>query len=869
MKKGDHREYAKQRAAERKAEARALRDEDSDAESESGSDESGEMSDPEDDVPGGDEDAEREPETEIEDEEKDDGDEEKDDGDEEKDDEDEEKDEDDEEKDDEEEDEVEGSDKFSDRPATSPDRPDGVPKLDLDKKKKKKGGEKKKKDGEKKKKDGEKKKSKKKKKGEDSEDEGEASEGDDSPVASPDKRPPGRRRGETMRALHKGAMRSARGYRSSDDEDLSDGLDRGDTDSEYGGYTARSQFDGKTEFSKLSKAAISYGKETTLGADGDRHRMEDLPIKMAFEHLSSLAGMSAKVQDAITMSKNLFQRRMDRMDRGVLHKAWRGWLMVQLGFQKKKNVLRRAVAKMRRRKMYGAFYAWWESHSRAKKVGTMGTAARVVVTNGMKRRTFQAWRAKTADARRQTIMANHTASLREEFLERLVEVGLRQLVHKRMRKAWSGFEQFADARRGRRNKMRQALARALRGCESRAFQRWVEQTEKAHMGRALVKRAVGRMSRGKLARCFEQWHAAERHKKRCLMKIAKGAQARAFAKWRANIALRHKVQRLVVRWAERGKVAAFAGWATAADLKREQKARCDAILARVMRRGMRNAWKQWCWVVEDATGCSMDHVRALKDQNARLRRDNERFVRLVDSGEWGRGRIEELTEAGRVLRDERRQLEELIKNIKSEKEGFVKDAMMQAQEARGLKDRLVSGNFLQRNKMTVRGGSSFNTIQRVLKQDLLETGAAARNPQALRAYKVDRLAMNKVSVFSDGEINVQATRAQRREPFDRQARAGAGAGAGAGARLHGRPTPPPIGGAPPRRGAGAPGSSSRGRAGSQAGDDSPDDAADAGQSMLAEALSGLSPEEVDALEDILKRGRAEKENAATASAGGR
>lgn len=850
MKKGDHREYAKQRAAERKAEARALRDEDSDAESGSGSDESGEMSDPEDDVPSGDEATEREPETEVEDEEKDDEDEDEDDED--KDDEDEEKEDD--------EDEVEGSDKFSDRPATSPDRPDGVPKLDLDKKKKKKGGEKKKKDVEEKK--SKKKSKKKKKKDEDSEDEGDDSEGDDSPAASPDKRPPGRRRGETMRKLHKGAMRSARGYRSSDDESLSDGLDRGETDSEYGGYTARSQFDGKTEFSKLSKAAISYGKETTLGADGDQHRMEDLPIKMAFEHLSSLAGMSAKVQDAITMSKNLFQRRMDRMDRGVLHKAWRGWLMVQLGFQKKKNVLRRAVAKMRRRKMYGAFYAWWETHSRSKKVGTMGTAARTVVINGMKRRTFQAWRAKTADARRQTIMANHTASLREEFLERLVEVGLRQLVHKRMRKAWAGFEQFADTRRGRRNKMRQALARALRGCESRAFQRWAEQTEKAHMGRALVKRAIGRMSRGKLARCFEQWHAAERHKKRCLMKIAKGAQARAFAKWRHNIALRHKVQRLVVRWAERGKVAAFAGWAAAADRKREQKAHCERILSRMMRRGLRNAWKQWCWIVEDATGCSMDHVRALKDQNARLRRDNERFVRLVDSGEWGRGRVEELTEAGRVLRDERRQLEELIKNIKSEKEGFVKDAMMQAQEARGLKDRLVSGNFVQRNKMTVRGGSSFNTIQRVLKQDMLETGAAARNPQALHAYKVDRLAMNKVSVFSDGEINVQATRAARQEPFDRGRAAGA-----AGARVAGRPTPPPIGGPPPRRG--APGTSSRGRAGGAAGDDVPDHGADAGQSMLAEALSGLSPEEVDALEDILKRGRAEKENAATASAGGR
>ena len=33
-------------------------------------------------------------------------------------------------------------------------------------------------------------------------------------------------------------------------------------------------------------------------------------------------------------------------------------------------------------------------------------------------------------------------------------------------------------------------------------------------------------------------------------------------------------------------------------------------------------------------------------ENERLRRDNERFVRLIDSGEWGRGRVAELTQAG-------------------------------------------------------------------------------------------------------------------------------------------------------------------------------------------------------------------------------
>ena len=41
----------------------------------------------------------------------------------------------------------------------------------------------------------------------------------------------------------------------------------------------------------------------------------------------------------------------------------------------------------------------------------------------------------------------------------------------------------------------------------------------------------------------------------------------------------------------------------------------------------------------------------------------------------------------------------------------------------------MSGNFVQRNKMTVRGGSAFNSLQRALKQDLLDSGAAQRNPE--------------------------------------------------------------------------------------------------------------------------------------------
>lgn len=42
-------------------------------------------------------------------------------------------------------------------------------------------------------------------------------------------------------------------------------------------------------------------------------------------------------------------------------------------------------------------------------------------------------------------------------------------------------------------------------------------------------------------------------------------------------------------------------------------------------------------------------IEALKAENDRLRRDNERFVRIIDSGEWGRGRVAELVQVSTFL----------------------------------------------------------------------------------------------------------------------------------------------------------------------------------------------------------------------------
>jgi hypothetical protein len=81
----------------------------------------------------------------------------------------------------------------------------------------------------------------------------------------------------------------------------------------------------------------------------------------------------------------------------------------------------------------------------------------------------------------------------------------------------------------------------------------------------------------------------------------------------------------------------------------------------------------------------------LQAQNERLRRDNERFVRLIDSGEWGRGRVAELVTAGEVLKGERDALLKLIQSLRREYEAVQAAKGQQEEELKSLKERMVVG----------------------------------------------------------------------------------------------------------------------------------------------------------------------------------
>lgn len=114
-------------------------------------------------------------------------------------------------------------------------------------------------------------------------------------------------------------------------------------------------------------------------------------------------------------------------------------------------------------------------------------------------------------------------------------------------------------------------------------------------------------------------------------------------------------------------------------------------------------------------------------------------------------------QAGEILKSERDALMELVKSLRREYEAVEMAKHAQDGELQALKDRLVLGGAATaagRNKMLVRGASSFNSLVRAMKQDLLDKGTGKDDPKVM--YEVDKLSLDKVHVFSDGELKVEA-----------------------------------------------------------------------------------------------------------------
>ncbi|EFJ05982.1 hypothetical protein SELMODRAFT_431104 [Selaginella moellendorffii] len=145
-----------------------------------------------------------------------------------------------------------------------------------------------------------------------------------------------------------------------------------------------------------------------------------------------------------------------------------------------------------------------------------------------------------------------------------------------------------------------------------------------------------------------------------------------------------------------------------------------------------------------------EHVAILEKENQRTRTEYDRLGRIVDTGEWDQQRVLELEQARHVLSGERNALTKLVGRLEREHAMAMKYQNQQEQEIKLLKDQMLNSNFVHRNKLLVRGASSFNSVVRAVKSEVLKKGV---NPEVI--YSIDRMAMDQVSVFPDGDLHIQ------------------------------------------------------------------------------------------------------------------
>jgi hypothetical protein len=155
-------------------------------------------------------------------------------------------------------------------------------------------------------------------------------------------------------------------------------------------------------------------------------------------------------------------------------------------------------------------------------------------------------------------------------------------------------------------------------------------------------------------------------------------------------------------------------------------------------------------------------------------------------------------QAGQVLKQERDQLAKLMGHLRQDYEAVERAKVAQQEELAALKERMKKKGAAN-NKMlvkvpcasavdlhlcsrpahhaaccllhltlaraphschgqppgaSVQGGSSFNALMRAMKQQVVDTNTGERDPNLL--FEINKMSMNKLQVFPDGELDVQA-----------------------------------------------------------------------------------------------------------------
>ena len=557
---------------------------------------------------------------------------------------------------------------------------------------------------------------------------------------------------------------------------------------------ARKPFDFKGAKMALAEVGHTYADaKATRTQGGGGTYVDDLQIRLAYEQLSALGGMASKVQDAIAHNKRIFEQTVNSLNNNDKRRVFAAWRGVHFGSIEKQKKIRKVLGRMYRFRQYRIMQRWKERVGIMEPKLRMQRKAESLFKKGLAKRCLQAWAHKVEENfhKEQSRLKESETRRLQNRIRQLERRAIRIFDNRRLARIWYAWDQGALTRQKKRQKMRRAFQHMRKIAYNKGWNTWYSVCQEKRRRQNLLRRALLRIKNLKLSQSFValQAHMEKKKAKRGkALKAVKFMQKRLVAmvwnSWTHYIARVRFIKKAVNMWKRPHLSRAFNGFTRQLQYKR----RVQLIMARAVRRltsrRMCMGFYRWTEAVEEIKlekeGLDYDTVYSkisdMKAENEKLQRDNERFVRIIDSGDWGRSRVNELVKAGELLKTERETLSSLLNEVKREYTAVRTVKETKEEEIRGLKDRMLSGNFVQRNKMLVKGASSFNALVRALKQDIVETrpSADSSGPQTDRSsgssdpnvlFEVDKLSMDTVTVFPDGELSVQAVKSQR-EPFD-------------------------------------------------------------------------------------------------------
>ena len=316
--------------------------------------------------------------------------------------------------------------------------------------------------------------------------------------------------------------------------------------------------------------------------------------------------------------------------------------------------LRKAVSRMLNRRAFAVFNAWVdlvEENTRRRQVlaWTVGRISRLSTSVA-----FEAWR--ECVQRAVTEQERWLAGVRKA--ERFILIWRKRDVSK----MFIRWRSQSNERSKQRRIVSRVVARLQHRSLSSSFNRWTQETAKLRRDRVIVRRALERMTRREMATAFYEWRrvtsgaldwtqklaahgrfvGALRHRElfrafnrwreaarklrtdsvkvaRCIQKMTRNACASAFLEWVELVEAKRKVareakqaqvlyeakvkraERFILRWKQQSFADAFFQWRINVRVCREESARVQLVVSRMLNRRAYAAFNRWLALVEENT----------------------------------------------------------------------------------------------------------------------------------------------------------------------------------------------------------------------------------------------------------------------------